>query len=557
MHQLILKQRNPSQSSWLPRSANNRGLAWARTHCSSTAQSQQRSADTVTTRDMAVLLPVLLCLGALLLALLYWVGAFRRRRPGEPPFDRGWLPWLGHVLSFRRDTAEFLRRMQGKHGDIFTVQLAGDYVTFLMEPHSFGAVVKESRAKLDFEKFATELVARVFGYHARENDHQLLEALSHKYLMGDGLEELTQAMTLNLQNLMLEGLPEGEWMEDGLFHFCYNMVFRAGYLSLFGNEQGPGGDKGAGRLVDRQHSETLFTEFRRYDRLFPRLAYAVLLPGQKVEAERLKRYFWETLSVDKMRHRENISGWVSERQRQMEEQGLEKGMRNRYMLLLLWASQGNTGPSAFWLLLHLARHPEALQAVRAEADNMLRESGQEAGPGKPPVRLTRRMLQQCPVLDSAVEESMRLAAAPVLIRAVLQDMALRLHDGREYRLRRGDRLALFPHLSLQMDPEIYPEPTEFRYDRFLQPSGLRKTDFYKGGRRLKYFTMPWGAGVSICPGRFFAVNELKQFIFLMLIYFDFELLQPEDAVPPIDRSRWGFGVMQPCHEVRFRYRQRS
>ena len=27
--------------------------------------------------------------------------------------------------------------------------------------------------------------------------------------------------------------------------------------------------------------------------------------------------------------------------------------------------------------------------------------------------------------------------------------------------------------------------------------------------------MPWGAGVSMCPGRFFAMNELKQFVFLM------------------------------------------
>ncbi|XP_060681160.1 5-beta-cholestane-3-alpha,7-alpha-diol 12-alpha-hydroxylase-like [Hemiscyllium ocellatum] len=506
---------------------------------------------------MAVLLPVLLSLGALLVTLLYLSGAFRRRRPGEPPLDRGRLPWLGHVLSFRRDTAEFLRRMQGEHGDVFTVQLAGDYVTFLMEPHSYGAVVKESRARLDFEKFAVELVARVFGYHARADDHQRLEAVSHRYLMGDGLEELTEAMMLNLQNLMLDEAADGGWRESGLFHFCYSVVFRAGYLSLFGNEPAPGGDQAAGRLLDRQRSAGLFADFRRYDRLFPRLAYAVLPPAQKLEAERLKRRFWEALSVARLRRRDNVSGWVSERQRQMEEQGLGAAMRDRYMFLLLWASQGNTGPSAFWLLLHLARCPDALRAVKAEADALLQESGQEAGPGKPPVRLTRRMLQQCPVLDSAVEESLRLAAAPVLIRAVLQDMPLRLQDGREYRLRRGDRVALFPYLSLQMDPEIHPEPSEFRYDRFLQPGGrLRKTDFFKGGRRLKYYTMPWGAGVSMCPGRFFAVNELKQFVFLMLVYFDFELLQPELGVPPIDRSRWGFGTMQPTHDVPFRYRMR-
>ncbi|XP_041040027.1 5-beta-cholestane-3-alpha,7-alpha-diol 12-alpha-hydroxylase [Carcharodon carcharias] len=508
-----------------------------------------------------LLLPVLLTLAALLLGLLHWLGALRRRRPGEPPLDRGGLPWLGHVLPFRRNTAEFLRRMRGKHGDVFTVQLGGHYVTFLMDPLSYGAVVKESKAMLDFEKFAVELVARVFGYRAREEDHQLLVAASSKHLMGDGLVELTQSMMGNLQKLMLHGAAEaGRWEEGELFHFCYNIVFRAGYLTLFGTEPAAGADPEAARQRDRQHSERLFGHFRRYDRLFPRLAYAVLPPRQRLEAERLKRLWWDLLAVGRTGARENVSGWVAERRRQMAEQGVGAAMQSRYMFLLLWASQGNTGPSAFWLLAHLLGSPEALRAVRAEVDGVLRETGQAARAGGPPVQLTRDMLLRTPVLDSAVDESLRLTAAPVLIRAVQRDGSLRLADGRHYALRRGDRLALFPYLSAQMDPEIHPQPHTFRYDRFLRPGGdgasVRKTDFYKGGKRLKYYNMPWGAGVSMCPGRFFAVNELKQFVFLMISYFDFELLNPEEGVPPVDCSRWGFGTMQPTRSVRFRYRMR-
>uniref|UniRef100_W5LKZ6 Cytochrome P450 family 8 subfamily B member 1, tandem duplicate 2 n=1 Tax=Astyanax mexicanus TaxID=7994 RepID=W5LKZ6_ASTMX len=507
---------------------------------------------------MGFLLPVLLALFVSLLGGLYLLGAFRRRRPGEPPLDRGPLPWLGHVLEFRRDTAKFLERMKKKHGDIFTVQLGGFYFTFLTDPHSFGSVVKEARGKLDFTEFARHLVERVFGYHSLTDDHKLLQASSNKHLMGEGLVEMTQAMMNNLQNLMLYSLGSGEDSANyGLFLYCYNIVFRAGYLALFGNEAvKTSGTLEKSKEVDRNQSDELFHEFRKYDQLFPKLAYGVLGPFEKMEAERLKRMFWNILSVQKVTSKENISPWVSEAQQVRAENGMDEEMQNRYMFLLLWASQGNTGPASFWLLLFLMKHPEAMKAIRAEVEEVLRQTGQEVKRGGPLINLTRDMLLKTPVLDSAVEESLRVTAAPVLTRAVLQDMTLKMADGQQYNIRQGDRVALFPYTAVHMDPEVHPDPQTFKYDRFLNPDGSKKTDFYKDGKKLKYFIMPWGAGVTMCPGRFFATNELKQFVFLMITYFDFELKNPDEEIPDIDTKRWGFGTMQPTRDIQFRYRLR-
>ncbi|NWI13885.1 CP8B1 hydroxylase, partial [Crypturellus soui] len=509
---------------------------------------------------MALLVILLCSLAASLLGGLYLVGAFRRRRPHEPPLDKGLIPWLGYALDFRKDSSEFLKRMQRKHGDIFTVLLGGYYFTFVMDPFCFGAIVKESRSKLDFEKFATELVLRVFGYQPIVATHKIIQLSSTKHLMGDGLIVMTQAMMDNLQKLMLFRLNSGEgertWQEDGLFNYCYNIVFRAGYLALYGSEPYQGADnKEKAHEHDRVQSNELFYEFRKYDRLFPRLAYAVLPPKDKIEAERLKRLFWRRLSVKRSRQKDNISRWVSDQEQFLAENGVPEYMRDRFMFLLLWASQGNTGPAAFWLLLYLMHHPEAMKAVKEEVDKVSRESGQQVKRGSPPINITKDMLNQTPVLDSALEETLRLTAAPILIRSVLQDMTLKTGKGTEYTLRSGDRVALFPHASVQMDPEIHPEPHQFKYNRFLNPDGTKKT-FYKDGKKLKYFTMPWGAGTSICPGRFFASNEMKLFVFLMLSYYDLELLNGKEEVPPIDTSRWGFGMMQPVHDVRFRYRLR-
>ncbi|KAG8443509.1 hypothetical protein GDO86_012056 [Hymenochirus boettgeri] len=510
---------------------------------------------------MALLLSILLALLASVIGGLYLLGMFRRRKPEEPPLDKGLIPWLGYALEFRNNTAAFLQKMQKKHGDIFTVQIAGYYFTFVMDPLSFGPIVKESKTYLDFDQFAKELVARVFRYYSGTNEHKMLEKSSTKHLMGDGLVLMTQAMMDNLQNLMLHDIggndSERKWHRDGLFNYSYNIVFRAGYLALYGNEPAKSKDStDKAKEHDRQHSEELFHEFRKYDKLFPRLAYAVLPPKDKMEAERLKRMFWNMLSVKNTLQKENISGWISEQQQQREELGMPEYMQDRFMFLLLWASQGNTGPASFWFMLYLMKHPEAMQAVREEVQAILKETGQQVKPGGPLINLTREMLQKTPVMDSAVEETLRLTAAPVLIRAVKQNMNIKMASGNEFAIRKGDRVALFPYIAVQVDPEVHPDPEKFKYDRFLNPNGTKKTEFYKKGKKLKYYTMPWGAGTSICPGRFFAVNELKQFVFLMLTYFEFELENPDEEIPTIDPKRWGFGTMQPTREVQFKYRLR-
>lgn len=64
----------------------------------------------------------------------------------------------------------------------------------------------------------------------------------------------------------------------------------------------------------------------------------------------------------------------------------------------------------------------------------------------------------CPFAESALEETLRLTAAPFITREVVQEKTLHMADGQEYLLRKGDRVCLFPFNSPQMDPEIYQEP---------------------------------------------------------------------------------------------------
>ncbi|KAM6160933.1 7-alpha-hydroxycholest-4-en-3-one 12-alpha-hydroxylase [Erethizon dorsatum] len=490
-----------------------------------------------------------LVLGALLMAIMGYLclpGLFRQCKPQEPPLDKGSIPCVGHVMAFQKNMIEFLKGMQAKHGDVFTVQLGSQFFTFIMDPLSFGPIIKNTKNNLDFVQYAQELVGKVFGYKHLMGDIWLLHSASTKYLMGAGLEDINKVMLDNLSLVLLgPGSPRLDascWREDGLFHFCYNILFQAGYLSLFGCMK----DK----EQDLLQAEEVFKKFRRFDLLFPRFVYSLLGPREWLEVGQLQRLFHKVLSVRHNPEKDGISNWLSYMHHYLNEWGATPEMLDKFNFMMLWASQGNTGPTSFWALLFLLKHPEDMQAVKQEAAQVLHGTKLEA---KQSFTFQISALQRTPILDSVMEETLRLVTAPLLVRAVQEDYTLTMASGCEYLLRRGDRVALFPYLSVHMDPDIHPDPSTFKYDRFLNPSGRRKVAFYKAGKKIHHYNMPWGSGVSICPGRFFALSEMKLFVLLMVTYFDLELVDPDAPVPPIDPTRWGFSTLQPSHEVSFRY----
>ncbi|CAJ1063547.1 -beta-cholestane-3-alpha%2C7-alpha-diol 12-alpha-hydroxylase-like [Xyrichtys novacula] len=508
---------------------------------------------------MTFLLYLLLGLVASLIGGLYLFGVFRQRRPGEPPLDKGPIPWLGHAIEFHRHPVKFLERMKQKHGEIFTVRLAGMYITVLLDPLSLAAFVHESEEKLSLSKFSVKVAERIFG--VKISGHEKHSTLINKHLRGDGLEVLTQTMMSNLQDVMLQNiclsLDRKTWIEDNLSVFSIKMIFKASYLSLFGKvSQKSCGSVEKAKEKDLADSQVLFSEYSKFYHLFPKLAVGLLTPWEKMEVEKLKKSLWNALSVQKLKTRDNISRWVLDVEQDHQEMGMKESMIDRHMLILLWVSQSNAGPSAFWLLFFLMKHPEAMSAVKKEVDDILKESGQKVVHGGPLINVTYDMLTKMPILDSALEETLRLTVTLFLFRSVIQDMAFKMADGCEYQIRNGDSMAAFPYIAIHTDPEIYSDPHSFKYNRFLNPDGSKKTTFFKAGKKVKHHSMPWGAGTTMCPGRFFALNELKLFVFLMLVYFDLELMDPEEEIPDVDTSRLGFGVTHPSRDVRFRYRHR-
>jgi len=142
----------------------------------------------------------------------------------------------------------------------------------------------------------------------------------------------------------------------------------------------------------------------------------------------------------------------------------DKELRDELMTLLV-AGHETTATALSWAVERLVRHPEKLERLA---------SGDEE------------------YLDAVVKETLRLRPVlPIVLRRLTEPLEI---GGRE--LPAGVAVAPCIYL-MHRRPDVYPEPTRFRPERFLeQQAGT-------------YTWIPFGGGVRRCLGATFAIFEMK------------------------------------------------
>ena len=195
---------------------------------------------------------------------------------------------------------------------------------------------------------------------------------------------------------------------------------------------------------------------------------------------------------------------------------------------VLWATIANAIPATYWTLLYLLKSKSITQIKKEVIENLNIDNG-----------FDKEGLGKCVLLHSAIQETLRLISGSMIMREALEDVDLELTSGL-VRIPRGSRVVCYPALA-HNDSRIFENANEFRVDRFLTPT----KDFY-----------PFGMGESLCPGRFWAVNEIKMFIALVLQKMDLEVVG-DCVLPEFDWSRVGLGVYPPVSDnVKVEYKFR-
>lgn len=206
---------------------------------------------------------------------------------------------------------------------------------------------------------------------------------------------------------------------------------------------------------------------------------------------------------------------------------------------LLWGSLGNTIPAVFWALFYILRDSKAVETITQEINTNLPYFSLDELPDEE--IWTPEQLNSCVYLDSAVNEVLRIAGAAFLTRKCKQEAQLVLQDGRTLTVKPNEIIAYFAGVT-HIDPKLFPEPEKFIFDRFLN----KNPDTIPG-------YLPFGAGKHMCPGRFFAKNEMKISVAILLRYTEYKLIDT-DKIPQPKEQRVGVGVAPPNEDIPIMYR---
>lgn len=171
-------------------------------------------------------------------------------------------------------------------------------------------------------------------------------------------------------------------------------------------------------------------------------------------------------------------------------------------------------------------------------------------------------LLSLPLLSSVLTETLRLRISTTPTRLLLNDLTV---DG--YVLKAGNCLMVpswLAHTEAQWSSEGHPA-TSFWPERFLERTGSanqksKATSSTPAPSPGTYF--PFGGGSSMCPGRFFAKQEILTAVGIIILRFDIELIRyiehdgkNSERGPEPDVRKAGSGALLPDRDIMVRVRK--
>lgn len=350
----------------------------------------------------------------------------------------------------------------------------------------------------------------------------------------DGLRPIILEFVRRLRELFHHekvASKDNTWIQSGLLQLSHRMIYQPSTLSLFGE-------------IDTHSIEK---DFQRFDSNFhyfyaniPSRIFSWVFPEELKARTKLNESWFNNLNpiresdfvqARKMHLRDNLD-WIPEKDIGCCETGL------------LWASLGNTIPAVFWSLFYILRDQKAVEIIREEIDTNLPFCSLEDATDESIREIwTPEQLNACIYLESAVNEALRMAGAAFLTRKCKQEVQLTLQDKRILTVKPNEIVAYFAGVT-HVDPNLFPEPNKFIFDRFLN----KNADAVPG-------YMPFGAGKNMCPGRFFAKNEMKLCLAMLLQHLEYKLMD-EETIPKQKEQRVGVGVAPPDEDIPISYRFR-
>uniref|UniRef100_A0A096M9L1 unspecific monooxygenase n=2 Tax=Poecilia formosa TaxID=48698 RepID=A0A096M9L1_POEFO len=213
----------------------------------------------------------------------------------------------------------------------------------------------------------------------------------------------------------------------------------------------------------------------------------------------------------------------------MENQGLNDHEILSQVTMLIFAGYETSATTLTFLAYTLARNPEVMKHLQQEIDSTFPEKG--------PIRY--ESLIQMGYLSSVVDECLRLYPPA----ARLERMAKETVKIKGITIPKN-MIVMVPVYALHRDPELWPNPEEFKPERFSK----------KNKQSINPYTyLPFGIGPRNCLGMRFALVMIKLALVKVLQNYSF-LVCDETEIPLRMHPE---GLMGPLQPIKLKLQKRS
>ena len=433
------------------------------------------------------------------------------------------LGWRGFVLDFARDSVGFLTNLHNQHGKIARVGQGKMSATFTFHPDYTRQILSNPNL---FYSFSLEDIPFPFS------DIEVLKSMTTALSLLNGEQHKRQRRLMapafhnNFLPVYIDQIMNiiekyfSKWKQGAVVDVYQEMDLFTILLSM---------EIFVGMKADE--------EGKRFAHLFEKVLNLLFNPPTFLLPYDLPGFPYHRLRVEGTKLERQLKDLIRRRR----EKGVD-GTDTLSMFLQAHDEDGSmmtdneivgetvavfrggskTSASALtWILFLLTQHPNIYSHLRDELAGTLR--------GAPP---TLQQLNQLPLLEGAVKESMRLIP-PVLwgVRYSVDDFEI---GG--YQHQKGSSILYSSYVTHHM-PELYTDPQIFNPYRWetLKPSAY------------EYF--PFNAGPRRCLGAEFAMMEMKITLAVLLQRYHFTLI-PNQRI-----DRVGMTGSLPKHGIKMRIDQ--
>ncbi|XP_064304249.1 24-hydroxycholesterol 7-alpha-hydroxylase isoform X4 [Phalacrocorax carbo] len=343
------------------------------------------------------------------------------------------------------------RKPTVQHGPVFTIFALGKRFTFVTEEEGTEAFFKSK--DLNFEQAVQRAVENAVSVPAEAfyQNHGNLYSMMKGKMGPSNLHMFTGTLCKELHEHMAHLGTEGTGdLNDLVRHVMYPAVVN----TLFGK----------GIFPTSQSEIKEFEEhFQKYDEDFE---YASQMPecflrNWSKSKKWLLKLFEKVVSDAE---RTNPSEATSKTLLQHLLDNLQgKHLAPNYGLLMLWASQANALPIAFWTLVFILSYPSIYKKIMEDLASVFGKAGKEK------IEVSEEDLKKLPFIKWCTLEAIRLRSPGAITKKVVNPIRIQ-----NFTIPAGDMLMLSPYW-LHRNPKYFPDPEMFK--PFLPTGPLERGKF--------------------------------------------------------------------------------